>query len=106
MLNKFSFIQLGFCFLSINLFFIGLFGIIVNRANLIIMLMSVEIMLLGINVSFLFYSVLLDDLVGLIFVFFILTVAAAESAIGLAITVAFYRAHSSIEVGDLQLLRN
>lgn len=91
--------------ISFGLFFIGLFGIIFNVSSLIIMLMCAEMMFLGLNLSFLVYSNILDDLVGIIFVFFILTVAAAEAAIGLAIIVAFYRARSTIRIQKLQLLR-
>lgn len=96
----------NFLIISFILFLIGLLGIVINRTNLIIMLMSIEIMLLGVNFSFIVYSTFMDDLVGLIFVFFILTVAAAESAIGLAIIVVYYRVKSTIVVESISLIKN
>jgi len=80
------------------LFFIGLFGIILNRKNILITIMSIELLLLTINLNFIFFSIYLDDIVGQIFVLFILTIAAAESAIGLAIITVFYRLKNSIEL--------
>ncbi len=99
-------IKSNFLTISIILFLVGFIGIVVNRRNLIIMLMSIEIMLLGVNLSFITYSTFLDDLVGLIFVFFILTVAAAESAIGLAIIVVYFRVKSTITVESISLIKN
>lgn len=92
--------------ISFILYLIGVVGIIINRTNLIVMLMSLEIMLLAINISFITYSIFLDDLVGQIFAFFILTVAAAESAIGLAIIVVYFRVKSSISVETISLIKN
>jgi NADH-quinone oxidoreductase subunit K len=99
-------IKSNFLTISIILFLVGFIGIVVNRKNLIIMLMSIEIMLLGVNLSFITYSTFLDDLVGLVFVFFILTVAAAESAIGLAIIVVYFRVKSTITVESISLIKN
>lgn len=80
------------------LFFLGLFGIIFNQFNLIILLMSIELVLLSINLNFLFFSVIHDDIIGQIYSLYILTVAAAESAIGLAIIIVFYRLKGSIKM--------
>lgn len=82
--------------LSILLFGLGLSGIILNRRNIIIILMSIELILLAVNLNFIVYSVYLDDLMGQVFALFVLTVAAAESAIGLAILVVYYRVRGSI----------
>ena len=87
------------------LFSIGIFGIFVNRKNLIIILMSIELMLLAVNINFVAFSAYLGDLMGQIFTMLVLTVAAAEAAIGLAIVVVFYRAHRSIEVEDINELK-
>ena len=87
------------------LFLTGISGIILNRKNIIIMLMSVELMLLSINLNFIIYSAYLDDVMGQVFALLILTVAAAESAIGLAILVVYYRVRSSISVENIHLLR-
>nr|YP_009485469.1 NADH dehydrogenase subunit 4L [Halamphora coffeaeformis]AVR57533.1 NADH dehydrogenase subunit 4L [Halamphora coffeaeformis] len=83
-------------------FFIGLFGVILNRKNVLTILMSLELLLLGINLNFAALSVYLDDVVGHIFVLFILTIAAAESAIGLAIITIFYRLKNSIELKPIK----
>jgi NADH-quinone oxidoreductase subunit K len=72
------------------LFCIGLFGIILNRQNIIIILMSIELLLLSINLNFIYFSVFIDDVIGQVFSLLILTVAAAESAIGLAILILFF----------------
>ena len=87
------------------LFLTGISGIILNRKNIIIMLMSVELMLLSINLNFIIYSAYLDDFMGQVFALLILTVAAAESAIGLAILVVYYRVRGSISVENIHLLR-
>nr|CAD5128106.1 nad4L [Tethya citrina] len=91
--------------IGIILFILGVLGIVLNRSNLIIMLMSIELMLLAISVLFLINSVAIDNLVGQIFTIMILTIAAAESAIGLAILVAYYRVRGTIAVRSLNLLR-
>ncbi len=87
------------------LFIIGLSGIFLNRKNLIIMLMSIELMLLAINFNFVVFSVYLDDLVGQMFSLLVLTVAAAESAIGLAILVIYYRVRGTIAVEYINLMK-
>lgn len=91
--------------IGIILFILGVMGIVLNRSNLIIMLMSIELMLLAISYLFLISSVAIDNLMGQIFTIMILTVAAAESAIGLAILVAYYRIRGTIAVRSLNLLR-
>jgi len=87
------------------LFAIGLVGIFLNRKNVIILLMSIELMLLAVNMNFVAFSHYLQDISGQIFVFFILTVAAAESAIGLAILVVLFRNMRTINVDDLDELK-
>jgi len=87
------------------LFAIGVVGIFLNRKNLIILLMAIELMLLAVNMNFIAFAHYLGDLSGQVFVFFILTVAAAESAIGLAILVALFRNLRSIDVEDLGSLK-
>lgn len=83
------------------LFTLGVFGIFLNRKNVIIILMSIELMLLAVNINFVTFSSYLGDLGGQVFSMFILTVAAAEAAIGLAILVVFFRNKSSIAVDDI-----
>jgi len=90
---------------ALILFLIGISGIILNRKNIIVMLMSIELMLLAINMNFIIFSVYLDDIMGQLFAILILTVAAAESAIGLAILVVYYRVRGSITVENIHLLR-
>nr|AML60655.1 NADH dehydrogenase subunit 4L [Moramonas marocensis] len=87
------------------LFLIGLSGIFLNRKNIIIMLMSIELILLAININFIIFSVYLDDLLGQIFSLLVLTVAAAESAIGLAILVVYYRVRGTIAVEYINLMK-
>jgi NADH-quinone oxidoreductase subunit K len=87
------------------LFAIGVVGIFMNRKNLIVLLMAIELMLLAVNMNFIAFAHFLNDLNGQVFVFFILTVAAAESAIGLAILVALFRNLRSINVDDLGSLK-
>ena len=87
------------------LFSIGVVGVFLNRKNLIILLMAIELILLAVNMNFIAFSHHLGDLSGQVFVFFILTVAAAESAIGLAILVALFRNLKSINVADLNSLK-
>ena len=91
--------------LSALLFSISVAGIIINRKNLIILLMSIELMLLAVNINFVAFSSFLKDISGQIFVFFILTVAAAEAAIGLAIIVVLFRNTESINVEDISNLK-
>ncbi len=87
------------------LFTLGIFGIFVNRKNIIIILMSIELMLLAVNVNFVAFSAHLGDLVGQVFALFVLTVAAAEVAIGMAIVVVYFRNRGSIEVEDVNLMK-
>ena len=87
------------------LFTIGIFGIFLNRKNLIIIMMSIELMLLAVNINLVAFSSYLGDLVGQVFTMLVLTVAAAEAAIGLAIVVVFYRNRRSIEVEDINSLK-
>ena len=94
-------------YLSIGamLFALAVIGIFLNRKNLIVLLMAIELMLLAVNVNFVAFSHYLGDMHGQVFVFFILTVAAAESAIGLAILVLLFRNKNSIDVQDLNTLK-
>jgi NADH-quinone oxidoreductase subunit K len=87
------------------LFTLGVFGIFINRKNVIIILMSVELILLAVNINFVAFSTHLGDLVGQVFALLVLTVAAAEAAIGLAILVVFYRNRGSIAVEDINLMK-
>jgi len=87
------------------LFAISVVGIFLNRKNVIILLMAIELMLLAVNLNFVAFSHYLGDMAGQVFVFFILTVAAAESAIGLAILVVLFRNRASINVEDLDALK-
>ena len=87
------------------LFAISVVGIFLNRRNVIILLMAIELMLLAVNMNFVAFAHFLDDMAGQVFVFFILTVAAAESAIGLAILVVLFRSLNTIDVEDLDSLK-
>ena len=87
------------------LFTIGVFGIFLNRRNVIIILMSIELILLAVNLNFVAFSATLGDLVGQVFALLILTVAAAEAAIGLAILVIFYRNRGTIAVEDVNMMK-
>ena len=87
------------------LFTIGVFGIFINRKNVIVILMSIELILLGVNINFVAFSVFLGDLVGQVFALFVLTVAAAEAAIGLAILVVYFRNRGTIAVEDINLMK-
>jgi NADH-quinone oxidoreductase subunit K len=87
------------------LFTIAVIGIFLNRKNLIVLLMAIELMLLAVNLNFIAFSHFLDNAAGQVFVFFILTVAAAESAIGLAILVVLFRNRNTIDVEDLDELK-
>ena len=87
------------------LFTIGVLGIFLNRKNIIVILMSVELILLAVNINFVAFSTYLGDLVGQVFALFILTVAAAEAAIGLAILVVYFRNRGTIAVEDVNLMK-
>ncbi len=89
----------------ITLFLIGVLGLVLNRKNILITLMSIELMLLAINLNFIIFSVYLDDLAGYIFVLFILTIAAAESAIGLAILTIYYRLKNTIRMDKIKNIK-
>ncbi len=87
------------------LFAIGIFGIFVNRKNVIIILMSIELMLLAVNINLVAFSSFLNDLAGQVFAIFVLTVAAAEAAVGLAILVIYFRNRGSIAVEDINMMK-
>ena len=87
------------------LFTLGVFGIFLNRKNVIIILMSIELILLAVNINLVAFSVFLNDLVGQVFAMLVLTVAAAEAAIGLAIIVVYFRNRGSIAVEDINLMK-
>jgi NADH-quinone oxidoreductase subunit K len=87
------------------LFTLGIFGIFLNRKNVIIILMSVELMLLAVNINFVAFSASLGNLLGQVFAMFVLTVAAAEAAIGLAILVVYFRNRGSIAVEDINMMK-
>ncbi|MBC8410960.1 NADH-quinone oxidoreductase subunit NuoK [Paracoccaceae bacterium] len=87
------------------LFVVGIFGIFLNRKNVIVILMSIELMLLAVNINFVAFSSFLGDLVGQVFSLFILTVAAAEAAIGLAILVCFFRVRGTIAVEEINSMK-
>jgi len=95
----------NFTTLSAILFCIGVSGIFLNRKNVISLLMSIELMLLSININFVAFSSFLHDLVGQVFAIFVLTVAGAEAAIGLAILIIYFRANRSISVEDISSLK-
>ena len=87
------------------LFTLGVFGMFVNRKNIIVILMSIELILLAVNINLVAFSTHLGDITGQVFALFILTVAAAEAAIGLAILVVFYRNRGSIAVDDINMMK-
>ena len=87
------------------LFVIGIFGLFLNRKNIIILLMSIELILLSVNINFVAFSSYLNDMVGQVFTLFVLTVAAAEAAIGLAILVCFFRNRGTIDVEDVNVMK-
>ena len=91
--------------IATTLFLLGIWGLVLNRKNIIIMLMSIELMLLAINLSLIAYGVHIDDVVGQMLALFVITVAAAESAIGLAILVAYFRVRGTIGVEFVRLMK-
>ena len=110
MFDKFSFFSwdigvLHFLVLSTIIFVIGVCGIFLNRKNILTILFSIELMLLAVNMNFIAFSNAIGDMVGQVFVLFVLTVAAAEVSIALAILVVFFRQTSSINVDDINKLR-
>lgn len=94
-----------FLALAALLFGLGVAGVVLNRKNLIVVLMSIELILLAVNTNFIAFSYFLGNAIGEVFVFFVLTVAAAEAAIGLAILVVLYRSRHTIEVQELDALK-
>jgi NADH-quinone oxidoreductase subunit K len=88
--------------LTCIVFFIGLIGIVLNRKNILIVIMSIELLLLAVNLNFAIFSIYLDDIMGQIFIIFILTIAATESAIGLAIITVFFRLKNSIDLEPIK----
>lgn len=97
--------QTHYLILSGIIFSIGLLGIILNRRNLILILMSIELILLSVNINFVTFSSLLGDITGQVFTLFILTIAAAEAAIGLSILVIYYRSKRNLHVDELSELK-
>jgi NADH-quinone oxidoreductase subunit K len=97
--------QNNYLAVSMVLFLVGLSGIFLNRKNIIVLLMAVELMLLAINFNFIIFSVFLDDILGQVFALLVLTVAAAESAIGLAILVIYYRIRGTIAIEFIDLMK-
>lgn len=90
---------------NILLFLMGIFGILLNRRSILIILMCIELVLLSVNLNFVLFSVYLDDMYGQLFSLFILTIAAAESAIGLAILILYYRLRGKISINQIANLR-
>ena len=88
--------------LTCIIFFIGLIGIVLNRKNILIIIMSIELLLLAVNLNFAAFSIYLDDMIGQIFILFVLTIAATESAIGLAVITVFYRLKNSIQLDPIK----
>ncbi len=95
----------SFLTLAAILFTLGIFGIFLNRKNVIVILMSIELILLSVNINFVAFSAYLGNLAGQVFAMFVLTVAAGEAAIGLAIVVVYFRNRGSIEVEDINLMK-
>ena len=96
----------SFIVVTTLLFLIGILGLVLNRKNIIIIIMSIELMLLAVNLNFIIFSIYLDDVLGQLFVLFILTVAATESAIGLAILIVYYRVKNTILVEKIKTIKN
>ena len=90
----------------IILFLIGALGLVLNRKNVLITIMSIELMLLSVNLNFIIFSIYLDDVVGYIFVLFILTIAATESAIGLAILSIYYKLKQTIQMDKIKIVKS
>jgi len=88
--------------LTCIVFSIGLIGVILNRKNILIIIMSIELLLLAVNLNFAFFSIYLDDIIGQIFILFILTIAASESASGISIITAFYKLKNSIQIDSIK----
>ena len=104
--NNYPMVLFNHFFFNFFLFLIGLFGIIINRQHLITILISIELMLLAINLNFIFFSFYLDDTLGGLFTLMILTVAASELAIGLAIIILFFKTRGTISIHHVNFLAN
>ena len=92
--------------ITIFLFLIGTLGLVLNRKNILITIMSIEIMLLSVNLNFIIFSIYLDDIIGYVFVLFILTIAATESAIGLAILTIYYKLKQTIQMDIIKTVKS
>ena len=90
----------------IFLFLIGVLGLVLNRKSILITIMSIELMLLAVNLNFMIFSIYLDDIIGHIFVIFILTIAATESAIGLAILTVYYKLKNTIQMDKIKIIKS
>ncbi len=97
--------MLLFLYLTLSLFMISLCGLFISRKNILILLMAIELIFLAVNLNFIIFSVYLDDISGQVFSIFVLTVAAAESAIGLAIIVVYFRLRGTISIDFLNVLK-
>ena len=93
-------------YIVITLFLIGALGLVLNRKNILITIMSIELMLLAVNLNFIIFSIYLDDITGYVFVIFILTIAATESAIGLAILTVYYKLKNSIQMDKVKNIKS
>ena len=94
-----------FFFVSILIFFVAVFGILFNRRSILLVLLSVEVLLLAVNINFIYCSVFFDDLFGQVFSLYVLAIAAAESAIGLALIVTYHRVNCVFSIGTINLLQ-
>lgn len=101
----FNIVLNDFILISFFLFILGIFGIVLGRKNIILMLMSIELMLLAVNLNLLIFSIFIDDLIGQLFALLVLTVAAAEAAIGLAILVIYFRIRGTILVQFIHFIK-
>jgi NADH-quinone oxidoreductase subunit K len=96
---------LYFLFITLFLFTIGTLGLVLNRKNILIIIMSIELMLLSVNLNFIIFSIYLDDIIGQLFIIFILTIAATESAIGLAILSCYYKVKNTIVIDKIKQIK-
>lgn len=99
------FVNFSYLHVSLGIFFLGLWGVLIIRSNLISVLIAIELLLFSCNFNFVIFSVFFDDVVGQLFALFVLTVAAAESAIGLALVVVYYRVRGNISVDYVNFLK-
>jgi len=91
--------------LTISIFFIGMLGVLINRKNIIILLMSFEIMYLAANINFAFYSYFFNDIIGIVFVLYTLTIVGAESCVGLSLISVYYAVHKDVSMNTMIVLR-